>query len=313
MAIRGSRFAEYGLPHGSLSLWRSPREIMRAFFPWPASYCGQKELLIIGFRWNRIGQPNGVIGKLGGNHCMVEIQVINASTVVPDVDLDKVCQALQRQVSDHYAPAWGMDARLLWAQDKSLVLPKAWQLIILDDADQAGALGYHDLTKSGMPIGKVFAKTDIKYGTPWSITASHELLEMMGDPSITSCVLREDLLQLVALENCDAPEADQYAYEIDGVKVSDFVFPSWFQDFWEPGQTQFDYGKYIEKPFELLPGGYIGVFNIKNGLGWQQLTFEQDGSPTTIAPIINPKARAHIGSRRERRRTVGSQWINSTR
>jgi len=50
--------------------------------------------------------------------------------------------------------------------------------VILDDSDQAGALGYHDLTSDGLPIGKVFAASDLKAGTSWTVTASHELLEM---------------------------------------------------------------------------------------------------------------------------------------
>src|SRR5204863_9522392 len=103
------------------------------------------------------------------------------------------------------------------------------------------------------------------------------------------------------LENCDGPEGGQFAYEINGVKVSDFVFPSWFRSFWQPGQTQFDFGKHIDRPFQLLPGGYIGVFDVKGGSGWQQLTHDK----------VNAKARAPIGSRRERRRIPKAQWIKS--
>ena len=42
-------------------------------------------------------------------------------------------------------------------------------------------------------------------------------------------------MSLYAYEVCDACEADQFGYDIDGVLVSDFVFPSWFESFWSAG------------------------------------------------------------------------------
>jgi len=64
----------------------------------------------------------------------------------------------------------------------------SWWLVSLDDSDQASALGYHDMTSEGLPLGKVFGTTNLKFGTNWTVTASHELLEMLGDPSINLTV-----------------------------------------------------------------------------------------------------------------------------
>lgn len=58
-----------------------------------------------------------------------------------------------------------------------------------------------------MPLGKVFAGTDLKYGYTWSVTASHELLEMLADPNINLTVLlqnSETAGTLYAYEVCDA-------------------------------------------------------------------------------------------------------------
>ncbi len=225
---------------------------------------------------------------------MINIAFINQSTVVKDDEVVKVVAALQRQVTEHYYPAWGVDAKLVVGDGVGM-----WKIVILDNSDQAGALGYHDLTEEGLPIGKVFAKTDVDDGVPWSKTVSHELLEMLGDPGINLVVYREELNQLWAYENCDACE--EIMYSIDGVVVSDFVFPAWFEDFWDVGQTRFDYCGNIDRPFKLLTGGYIGTFDITGNRGWQQHT----------ADFFNPKARAHVGSRRERRRTLRSQWMLS--
>jgi len=242
--------------------------------------------------WKRINQQRGPT-----------IAVINASTVVTDADAAKVTAALQIQVSRDLYPAWGFDAKLLFIPKGAVAPSGSWQVAILDDSPQADILGFHDWSKDGLPLAKVFAKTDIDAGSPWSISASHEIAEMGADPDISRCVFREQFGQIVALENSDAPESDQYAYLINGVMVSDFVFPSWFEDFWSPGQTQFDYGKHIDRPFQLLPGGYIGVFDIKGSGGWTQLTHNRES---------NRKSRAPIGSRRERRRTPRDQWQRSS-
>jgi len=49
---------------------------------------------------------------------------------------------------------------------------------------QPGALAYHDLTPDGLPVSKVFVRTTLKDGELVSVSASHELVEMLVDPGI---------------------------------------------------------------------------------------------------------------------------------
>lgn len=236
----------------------------------------------------------------------IHIAVLNRSTVLTDAQVSAVVPALQTQVHRDWAPAWGSDADLTFVASNQQPAPGAWWLVISDDSDQAGALGYHDLTSEGLPIGKVFARSDLDAGLQWSVTASHELLEMLADPDINlaAYVFTSGTTgHLYAYEVADACEADQYGYQINGVTVSDFVFPAWFENFRTAGSTQFDFGKHITTPFQLLPGGYIGVFDITGGSGWHQLTAQD--SPARYA------MRARVGSRRERRRTPRDQWLLS--
>jgi len=236
----------------------------------------------------------------------IQISVINASTVVTDDDVRPVVDALQKQVTSDFFPAWGVNAQLNFVTTGSTPPANTWWLTILDDTDQAGALGYHDLTPDGLPIGKAFAGTDLKYGTQWSVTASHELLEMLADPNINLTVFVQNDQStgiLYAYEVCDACEGDQFAYQIGKVLVSDFVFPAWFEGFRTPGSTQFDQTKQIQKPLDLLTGGYIGVFDVNSGSGWQQQTAEKKPAETL--------SRGNVGSRRERRRTPRLQWVVS--
>jgi len=83
------------------------------------------------------------------------------------------------------------------------------------------------------------------------VTLSHERLEMLADPWINWCAQGSDG-RIYALEVCDAVELDSMGYKIDGVLVSDFITPSWF----EPTQAdRIDSKKQVSKPMELAPGG----------------------------------------------------------
>jgi Fe-S cluster assembly iron-binding protein IscA len=236
----------------------------------------------------------------------VQISVINRSTVLTDAEVSPVVSALQKQVTDHFLPAWGVTAGLNFVASNADPTPGTWWLSILDDSDQAGALGYHDVTPDGLPLGKVFAATDLKFGSLWSVTASHELLEMLADPNInlTVFVQNDDTSgTLYAYEVCDACEADDLAYDIDGTKVSDFVYPAWFESFRAQNSTQFDYRKKIQNPLQLVAGGYIGVFDVTAGGGWQQKTEQR--RPDNI------QHRGNVGSRRERRSVPHPLWVPS--
>src|SRR5258708_2931356 len=207
-----------------------------------------------------------------------QVSVINESTVLTDAEVIPVVAALQQQVTNDFRAAWGTDAELTLIPQGAPPPPASWWLVILDDSDQAGALGYHDLTPDGLPIGKVFAASDLKAGTSWSVTASHELLEMLADPNINLTVFVQDAKTsgtLYAYEVCDACEDDSFGYKINNVLVSDFVYPAWFENFREEGSTQFDQMNQIKDPLALLTGRYIGEFNVTNGTGCQQQTAEK--------------------------------------
>ncbi len=237
----------------------------------------------------------------------IKIAVINESHTVSDTEVSRLVPALQKQVTTDFAPAWGVPADLRFVPKGQKTHAGEWWLVILDDADQAGALGYHDVTDEGLPLGKVFARTTINDGGKWTITASHELLEMLGDPEINLTVFVQDgnhpTGRLYAYEVCDACEDDEFGYAIDGVDVSDFVYPSWFESFRKKNSAQFDFKKHINAPLELIKGGYIGYFDVSGGSGWQQLTAK--GAP------LDYRARPRVGSRRERRRTLRELWQKS--
>ena len=240
----------------------------------------------------------------------IRVSIINESKLVTAVEVQAAAAALQRQVSEHFAPAWGVDAALSFVAAGAKPLPGSWWLVILDDSDQAGALGYHDLTDEAMPLGKVFVKTAQDAGVKWTVTASHELLELLADPAInlTVCATENNNLVLYAYEICDPCQADEFGYAIDGVAVSDFLFPSWFETFHRSGVVPLDYCGRISVPFTLLPGGYANVLDTGHPAGaWT----EKKGPAVTIVGARFAERPPVPGSRRERRRRGAASWMTS--
>lgn len=186
----------------------------------------------------------------------VSIAVINEARTPLGVDLDALVIALQTQVDRDFAPVWSCAGQLRIVGDARDAVPTDWLLVFLDDADQAGALGYHEVTDAGMPVMKVFVETTIKDGELVSVTASHEALEGLADPAINT--LRSDASGLIYCQEVADP-VQENTYEIDGIPVSDFVYPSWFEPFAHAPGTKFDHLGVVSKPFELAKGGYISI------------------------------------------------------
>jgi hypothetical protein len=198
---------------------------------------------------------------------MVQIAVVNQSSLVSDDEIAAIVPALQRQVSEHFSPLWGIDAGISTVQQNAA----DWLCFILDDADQANALGYHDITAAGQPIIKIFARDSAAAGVPLSSVISHEILEELADPWIDGMVLADNGAgagRLYATEVCDPVEAD--LYEIDGVQVSNFVSPLYFMQRPQADNPRFDWLGKLAAPFSMTPGGYL-IYQDAGGLGgWQQ-------------------------------------------
>jgi hypothetical protein len=194
-----------------------------------------------------------------------DIDLIYEAKTPLGVDLERLRSALQVQVDRDFGPIWGLGCSLSIV---SAPRPGVQRLIFLDDADQADALGYHELTPDGLPQGKVFVETTFRDGENPTVTASHELLEMLADPKLNQIERRPPALHAYALEVCDAVE--ETTYTIDGITVSNFQKPAWFgRPSNERDQIKYDFcGKCI-RPWQLLKGGYASVQEI-NGQ-WTQV------------------------------------------
>ena len=240
--------------------------------------------------------------------------MLRESDATDDAEVSRLVSALQTQVHSHFAGPWGVDAQIQFVT--GVPPPQSWWLVLLDSSDQADKLGYHDTTDEGLPLGKVFVKTCSDANASWTVTASHELLEMLADPAINLGVLREFESgadpKLYSYEICDPCDADEFGYKIRGVLVSDFLYPAWFESFHVPRSQQFDQCGHIAEPFQVLAGGYVSVLPMNGNAAWTQEAPEISGAPSDRLVHLHSRVDfAVAGSRRERRRRPCAQWRKS--
>lgn len=232
---------------------------------------------------------------------MPNIAVINESTAIADDRVKAMLPALQTQWNRDLQPMWGVEeAGLVFVPKGIAPASGLWWSVFLDDSDQAGALAYHDLTNEGLPIAKTFVKTLLADGASISVGVSHEHCEMAVDSDINGAV-QDDAGTFWANEICDAVESDQYGYDIEGTRVSNFILRPWYKPAHSRGP--YDFRGHCRKPFEILAGGYAQVFSTQQR-GWVQIT-----GPNAL--LRSHAAIAAPGSRRERRARSRRTWVRS--
>jgi hypothetical protein len=181
------------------------------------------------------------------------LNIINNSTVVSPSTLSSYVTAQQVQITSHFGPAWGVSPTV------SVVSSYIGNptIVLADNSDSPGALGYHTITDAGKPIGFAFVKTSQNYSYPWQTTASHEVLELLADQWVNSgnFTRLNSIYIWAALEVCDPVEVDMY--KINSVWMSNFVFPTWFQYGLSPTPTRFDYMSKLHAPLTMTTGGYF--------------------------------------------------------
>lgn len=251
------------------------------------------------------------------------VAVLNRSTVMSDDEVQAVVHAMQQQLDHDFTPVWGAGAILHFqgAQDTSKLWSGKWNVVVLDTSDEANALGYHDLTPEGLPLGKAFAKTSQDDRQSASVTINHELLEMLSDPFI-NLTASDKYDRIFAFENCDPVEAA--TYEVAGVELSDFVFPQWFTEIEDTnqeaaqdalGRVRYDHLDRLTQPFTLDVNGYCSYTDTWPAR-WRQAfgdkaPVEVTGDHPSMLPPPPPLGRPRVGSRRERRATPRQDWQRS--
>ncbi len=185
-------------------------------------------------------------------------------------------RAVNRQIAHDFMPHWHMSAELrlegaVGASPHESELPELrgdaiiylWNGVDVDDA-----IGYHDTHARGIPFGFVFTDLAEELGESWTVTLSHEALELLGDPEVNLLVAgphpgnpKKEVFHWY--EMCDAVQAE--TYKVDGIEVSNFLLPLYFTSSAEQGGRNDFLGRLYKgkslRSFNINPGGYIGFYN----------------------------------------------------
>ncbi len=189
-----------------------------------------------------------------------QIALVSKTTEIGPRQLERAAAALNTQLTRDFGPAWNVDAAIT---TPGRVPTTAWPLIVTDDAPAAGV----HLDDHGRPTAVV------DYANDWTTAASHELLEMCVDPYgnrlVTARAAKPGQGRVEYLvEVCDPCEA--VTYEIDGLAVSDFYTPRYFDPAPRAG-ARYSHTGAITRPRQVLRGGYLSWRVPSTGEWWQQL------------------------------------------
>lgn len=194
------------------------------------------------------------------------IALVVVDAKVSQQEVEQVAAALTRQALEHFGPKYGVLFTYRAASPAKPAGPTEWQMQLHDQPTMDGALGYHDQTIHGLPLLHVFVGLCQQAGIPWSSCASHEGLEAAADPFLRRCVQDQATGNIWALEVCDACE--QGTYTIDGVSVSNFCTPEWFEPPSDTTGVKYDQMGQCTAAFQILDGGYGQTWDSTKG--WTQ-------------------------------------------
>ncbi len=203
------------------------------------------------------------------------VAVVSETENISFKELSTVSAALQKQAMRDLGPVWNIQATVDAFADLEDVPVGTWPIIIEEDIDEDGAAGVHEDT-DGQPFALVTAEEG------WSMTASHELIEMLVDPfgrRITegqSPKPGQGRVQFL-VEPCDPSEAAEFGYVINGVSVSDFYTPKYFSTVFNPADRYSHTGA-IKQPRQVLKGGYLSWHDPVTD-HWFQETFFSGNKP----------------------------------
>ncbi len=196
------------------------------------------------------------------------LALVRDTSRVDSADLTRTAAALQRQVLEDFQPVWRRGATVDAFLKLEDVPVDYWPIIVRDDIPY-DAQGIHLDNEYG-PYSLLL------WDEGWSLTASHECLEMLADPygnrtrAGASPKSGQGEVRFL-VEVCDPSEAESFAYERNGVAVSDFYFPSYFAAQTKSGE-QYSFTRAIRRPRQVLRGGYLS-WKVSTGEWWQQTWF----------------------------------------
>jgi hypothetical protein len=234
------------------------------------------------------------------------IQVTIVDQTGEDIDpalLHHAAIALNVQVTRDLPSSWaGISASVSAAPSLESIPHGSWPVLLVKSLPP-GEGGFH-LDRHNQPYAKVIAAQGDQ---SWTVDASHEIIEMLVDPYGNRMhssqaikisgknVVDADGLFNYLVEACDPCEANDYAYEIMGIAVSDFITPHFYDPSARSG-VNYSFRGNVERPRQVLPGGYISYVEADGA--WNQILWVDPSAPPRyngleVAGVRSLRLRVH--------------------
>ena len=221
---------------------------------------------------------------------LIQIGIVDTTGNLDSELIQEAAAAINVQVIQDLPQFWDIQATVLALPDPNKIPAAVWPVMLVESLPP-GEGGFHS-SDHNQPFAKVIATPD---SNDWTVDASHETLEMLVDPSgnrlqsAQAMTVKGGTIQDAPgqfgylVEACDPCEANNFAYSIQGIGVSDFITPH-FYDASEISGTRYSFRNNIKAPRQILPGGYISWIDpIKNLV--QQILFVDPNSPPVLKTL----------------------------
>lgn len=210
---------------------------------------------------------------------MQQVGLVDTTGEIDAKLIGRVAAALNLQIARDVAQFWTVQANVQYLPDPGAIPVGVWPIKLIKTLPRKQGGGFH-LDEHEQPYAEVVVTAG---NNGWSLEASHETIEMLIDPSgnkmhssnaiqiddqsTKDCRGRFNYL----VEASDPCEASNYAYKIDGVMVSDFITPRFYDDM-PAARARYSFTGAVTRPREVLPGGYITFLNDETDT-WQQILY----------------------------------------
>ncbi len=188
------------------------------------------------------------------------VAIVSQTPMISFEEVKRVAAAIQIQVSRDLFPYWNVDATVIGVETEESAPAGAWKVLIKPTIT-IDVYGYHTTDANGIPI------TYMKYQPNWTVTTSHEIAEMLVNPYGNKIMSGHEFFGNAPdndptnnveylVEIADPSQTANNGYDIQGVRVSDFFLPAFYDLTYTPGK-QYSFTGAITRPMSLADGGYI--------------------------------------------------------
>jgi hypothetical protein len=234
-----------------------------------------------------------------------KVGLVDTTGEVDSQTMAAVAAAINVQVTRDLPQYWSVNATVSYLTDPKKIPQGVWPVQLVKSLPP-GEGGFH-MTRHNQPYAKVIATPNSE---EWAVDASHEIIEMLIDPNgnrlqtSTSIGIVDGRIQdgtgrfEYLIEACDPCEADPYTYTIDGISVSDFITPH-FYDPQVTADARYSFTGAVKKPREILPGGYISWIDPSTDMMQQILWVDPSKAPVQrdLGPASSGSLRLFVESK----------------